>query len=308
MKMRAGVGAVLAAVVLAACGPSEPDDPSVVAVIDERPIRVAEVEAYLRASLMEDWADSGASDAELDRVKSRLFDTFLDEQILLAEADRKGIVVTDEELDRYIGGAIYALDTDEEVADDAIDRSQREQARRSLRIERLIDASADKDAEVSEDAIDNFLADNTDPDGEKSALVLRSLRMPDAKIAKNVRTEIRRNRMTFDEAVAKYEETPGQSAAATAEVAHLPDEAREAVIKLKDGWVSNPVEVQGDVYLFKVVAWVTPESTRKDARAWARQEILRLRYENAGIELMDELRGKAELEVFPENLPFTYVE
>jgi hypothetical protein len=61
-------------------------------------VTVAELQAYLDANQLQDPAAEPTAPGDLARVKSRLFDDFLNGEILLQEAQRRGITVSDEEL------------------------------------------------------------------------------------------------------------------------------------------------------------------------------------------------------------------
>ena len=89
---------------LPGCAPAPPPDPSrkPVAILDGKALTVADLDEYLRDNLAEEGNGERSAADDLDRVKSRLYDNFIDEEVLLAEARRTGIRVTPEELRSYL--------------------------------------------------------------------------------------------------------------------------------------------------------------------------------------------------------------
>jgi len=305
---------------------SSPPAEDVVARIDEVTLTVADVEAYLAANVDDEWGEEALSGEESDLVRSRMFDAFLEERILLHEAEHRGVDVTDAEVDAYLASGLDAPDgvdlrdrepEGEDIdalapthpAAPASDEVRRATARRSLRIQKLIDRTVGRAVTVDDAEVDAWLRQlrgtSTPVAGR---VVLRALMMPSSETAERVRDEIRRRRMTFDEAVALYEPTPGQATATDMQVGGLPPAVREAIRDLREGQVSAAVEVLGDPYLFLVVRRADRDPGDLEAeRARGRRELLEHRYLQAGRRLLEQVRERVRLKVYPENLPFRYV-
>lgn len=306
--------AVVLVLALACIAPSE----DVAARIEEHDIGVEEVGRYLEANLGDDWGEGALQGEELDLVRSRLFDAYLEERLLLHEADRLGIDVEDEEVDAYLAGvdsegegfdaAGEAEGPAEDRADGDPDPARRDVARRTLRIQRLIDRTAHRAAEVDDREVDAWLRQirGEDP-AVAGTVVLRSLLMPSAETATKIRGEIGRRRMTFDEAVALYEPTPGQADPSDLPVAGLPEVVQAAIEDVRPGRVTQPVELYGDTFLFQVVRRGVDDDDLEAARARARRELQEHRYLQASRRLLEDLRERVRVRVYPEHLPFRYV-
>ena len=74
----------------------------VVAEVGAERVTAAQLQAYLDANQFQDPAAEPISPGDLARVKSRLFDDFLNGEVLLQEARRRGVTVSDEELAEYL--------------------------------------------------------------------------------------------------------------------------------------------------------------------------------------------------------------
>ena len=286
------------------CG--SPPDPGAlpVAELPGKTLTVAELNAYLEANLFQD-DQTAAEDPEArkdqDRVKSRLFDTFLDEELLYLEARRREIAVGEDEIDAYLaagGEDVPAASTADE---------RRAVARRDLAIQKVREAWIRSRVRVTPDEVDAYVVQNLPSVTPERHLLLRSLRLASDEQANKVRSALAAKRMTFDEAVVSSGAGPGQGDPLEVDLESLPADVQAAVAPLKPGEVSGPVVVQGSTYLFFVAEWRTGDQDEESLRARARDGVLRKKYEEASQELIDGLRKKASPRIHLENLPFPYV-
>jgi hypothetical protein len=137
------------------CAPKDPTR-RVVAEVGDRPVTLAQVQTYLDANLLQDPSAETPSPADLDRVKSRLLDDYLDEELQLGEAIRRGVVVTEQELTDYLGG------------DAPADPARRELAHRELTIQKLRESIVRAGVHVEEAQVDAWIAAH--PQAEPAAL------------------------------------------------------------------------------------------------------------------------------------------
>ena len=184
---------------VAGCGDGPPENPEVtdVAVLDGNPVPLEDFERYVDPILSFDDDDEPLDDEDLDRVRSRLFDAFIEEETLLLEARRRGVRIEDAELDAYLGTA--APDGDDPLA--AADRD-RHMARRNLMIQKLRGAVVGVDANVTAEDVDAYLAEHRAELEANQQIVLRSLTVGTEANAAKVRGEIRAGKMTFSQARA----------------------------------------------------------------------------------------------------------
>ncbi|MBD3869152.1 MAG: peptidylprolyl isomerase [Acidobacteria bacterium] len=263
--------------ILACCSCGEqPLTEGLVASLNGDPVTLEQFREYLEESLSPedepDTALTGTEPGELDRVRSRLFDIFIDERLLAGEARR-----------RYGKGT------------DAFDR--------------LFSELALEAGEPDTEAVDALVAERSAEFREDRTLMLRALMLQDPALAERVYDQVRRNRMTFSEAVAAHESTPGQGAPMETTLGSLPEEVRGAIEELKAGRVSRPVEVHGIIYLFLVEAWrdAAGPADGGELREEARAEIRSRMIQDAAGRLLLELRKHPKVRIETERLPFPYV-
>jgi len=248
----------------------EPLADGLVAMLNGRAVTMEEFQEYLEFSMpLEEGQDEEPE--LLDQVRSRIFDDFIDERLLAME-----------------GRARYETDPD------PLERLFAEIAREAL-----------LENPVTPEEVRAFLMDRMDT----RALSLRSLMFDDEATANQVYMDVRRDRLTFDEAAAAHETTPGQSAPFGTTLSSLPKEVRQAIGSLNPGWVSSTVEVHGSFYLFVVEEWTTQENYLDDPdwQAEAAAILRSRRIQAATTRMVQELRQKPGIRIDPAHLAFRYV-
>lgn len=299
----APVAFALAIGILACGGP--PEDPAhlPVAILDEKTITVSDLERYLRGNLADVLEDGNLPARDLARIKSRLFDNFLDEEILLLEAERQEVIVEEQEINAYLG--IEGPDAGE----GAEMEPGRRMARRNLRIQKLRGAYVRAKARVTEEEIDAYVEAHREAILPEHHLVMRSFPLSSKKDARHVRGEILERGMSFDEAREVFGATPEQGQPAEVTLEGLPEAVRKAVENLEPGEISRPVEFQGSFYLFLVDAWRAKEEVSDAAlRERAREELMLAKAALVSQDLLEELRERVRVRVYRKNLPFQYVQ
>jgi len=281
------LGFLTALLLMTGCGGGKTDADAVV-------LRVAEIERsgldfqrFLRGQLAE-----ATDDPE---VKSRLFDLFVEEQLMLEEARRKGIEIADEDIEAYL--------VDLEGPTDA-DRSR---AYGRLAQLRLQEVWAEELAPVTQTDVDAYL----EAEGITTVrrVELRSLMVPDADEAARLHRQIDRRRMTFDEAVALHQHPSMPNTPFRVTWDTLDPILREALEDLKPGRITPPQDLHGNRYLFQFLGWVEEQD---DASVLQRQQAEKTlesrRLRDRGQKMMAQLRQTIDHRRYPGRLPFPYRE
>jgi hypothetical protein len=272
------------------------------AVVGGQPIYVSDIEKYFESNLIEDDSTYDLPPGAMDQVKSRLLDALLEERMLYVEAERREIRVTDMEVETYLdmGGG--------EMPDDPELRASREtEARQRLMVQKLQeqvirDQTPPTDAEVTDYATEH--GDRLLP---VQPVELRALQLESLAQAKRVHRDIRRKRITFNEAALVHDPSPGQALPLQMSWDSLSSELREALKDLKPGQISEPLELHGSIYLFQVGAWLKdPADQNVELLRRARLELESIRRRDALETLIASLREQAAVRIESENLPFAY--
>ncbi len=235
---------------------------------------------------------------QANRVRSRMLDTWIDERLVLNEAAARGLMIEDEMLDEHLDDPAYEAGEGDREA-------QRAYLRNRLLIE-LVQSQVLQEVPLptAEETV-AWLEGNPGSTPGGRQVRLRSLRFDEPEIARRVHRDLRRNRITFNEAVVQNAEDESQGVATVVDWATLPAEVQRALEELRRGWSSSPVDLGGSTYLFQVVQWLEPdpelqiEAAREQMIASARRE--------AWQTFVTGLREAARIRIIRENLGFTYV-
>ena len=284
------IGLVLAA---AACTPKDPAR-RVVADVGDRPVTLAQLQTYLDANLLQDPSAEAPSPADLDRVKSRLLDDYVNEELQLAEAIRRGVVVTEQELTDYLG------------ADAPADPARRELAHRELTIQKLRESIVRAGVHVDDAQVDAWLSAH--PDSEPAPLhgTLRTLRFASFPEAERVRKEITSGKLSFLEAGMSYADASAGTPR-DIDLSTLPERLSQVVGKMKPGEVSPPVPFESSVLLLLLEAIDDPGAAQARRRERVRSAIALDLSQTATENFLRDLREKNRVVLHEKLLPFHYV-
>jgi len=278
----------------------EPETDAVV-VLDGNAIPAAEFDLYVDSILGLGTDDQPLAGEDLDRVRSRLFDAFVNEEILLFEARRRGVTIADAEVDAYLGAAGPDSEAPPLVTDVA-----RRAARRNLTIQKLRGAVVLVDSAIGVGEIEAYLAEHRAELESDQHIVLRSLTAGTRANAEKLLDDLLGGKVSFADAIEAQGLGPDQGQPMEVGLNDLPDEIRDAVSGLTSGEISAPVAFQGSIYLFLVE--VGPVKLgESELREKAVTELGRTKSQEASDRFLERLRSEIAVEVHHEALPFPYV-
>lgn len=266
-----------------------PESERVVVKIGDDDWSAAQLERYFELNL------PAASDSD-DQIKSRLLDRWIDERLVLREARARELRIADQDLDDMIEDPEYE-GGDWERAD------QRRHLRERLMIELLQSLVLAELPEAGMQELQQNLPQG-EPIGRREARI-RALRFDDEETATKVHQQLRRNRLTFNEAVVHYAAEGDPDGVTRVDFETLPPAVREAIGSLKAGWSSEPVEMAGSHFLFQLVEWIEGDGQQQLERLREQFETDRRRAEWE--QFVAELREKSRPRIIKKRLPFRYV-
>jgi parvulin-like peptidyl-prolyl isomerase len=301
MPSRSSLGLLpVLCLVVAACADSGADP---VAHVGDMPLPLAELEQYLSLNLLTDENDPAQPD-EMNRVKSRLLDALIDQKRLLGEAERRGIEVSEHEIDLYV-------QRDDEAEPDMFlltEDQERHLVRQRLLVRKLQDHLELQLLPPTDDEIQAYIGESRGRLAPQKRVQLRSLRFESADAAAGTATRIREGLISFADAAETDEQDPSQGVVLELPWGALPENVRTALDGLQPGQITRPVEFNGDTYLFKLEAWRKAASQMdEDLMRMARDDLVRQRRRTAGERLRSDLAGQTPARIHEEHLPFRYV-
>ncbi len=275
-----------------------------VAHVGDTAVSLAELELYFMLNLLTDNEAESKDPNGLNRVKSRLLDSLIDEKTLIAEAERRGLEVSDLEIDTYLGSDVENGGDDPSVSQDR----QRILAWQRLLVQKLQDGMARQLPQPPDEAVRSYIEQSDGRLAPQKRVRLRALRFDVPDDAAKVSTGITRGTTSFAEAVLTYETGPGQGVLLELSWDNFSDDLRDALSGLKPGQVSRPVDFHGETFLFQLEAWLAdPSKMEEGLTNRARDELARERSWRAEEDLLRELREQTAVEVHRDRLPFRYL-
>jgi len=301
-RITAGIVLLVGGLVwLCSCsGCSSPGD-GVILLLDGEPHMIAALERYFDVHLPPSEAAEVLGEPEADEVKSRLFDTFIEEQLLVQEARRQGIAVSDKEIEAYLALGQPTEDT-------VLSGPNWREAEQRLLIMALNERHLNELPDLTEEGIEAYLSQQVEGEELPRRLRLRSLVLETQEAAEQVYQQIKRKRITFAEAVVAHGINPGQGISLEVAWDTLQPPHQAALEGLREGQVSHPVTLNGESVLFALESWLDDEESRHERAATrARRELEGSRRRSSGTALLESLRARVEIEIRPEELPFSYL-
>jgi parvulin-like peptidyl-prolyl isomerase len=237
-----------------------------------------------------------------DKLLSRLFDVFCEQQIILSRANQQGVQVGDEEVTAYIGRIRS------QRQDPAVDR---EIVRNVLKVQKYLLAEAYKDIDVSDADVAKFYETHLGDFQKSEEIELFQIMAGDREKLLKIRSELLKQPSRFEE-IARGESISPEAAAGGAmglfEKGMLPQEMEEVVFSLQVNEISPIVESPYGFHLFKVSRKRKARMQRlADVRDQIKSKLLSAKLTAAYGEFLAGLKAEVPLQVHYDRLYFSYI-
>jgi peptidyl-prolyl cis-trans isomerase C len=277
--------------------------------IDSQVIYLDEFMQYLRDTLEEGSGGAEPAAAADPATSSRLFDQFVEEQLLLTQARKEGVQVPDAEVQAYLEQQRLAENPPEGAAagEGAADAERfRGRVRNSLLAQKFKDQIILREVRVSREEIEKYFGDNPAESEGVSRVVLRQIMVDEEPLARRVRTELVQG-ASFQELAERHSLAPDRGQATQYEEADLPEDLQAVVAGLEVGQVSDVVQTGGRYVIFRLEGRQQKSlQGLEDVRERIELKLLRRKMDEAMARYMSDLRSRVSLRLYHENLPFAY--
>ena len=283
-------------------GAAAPAEDAVATIAGEAVPR-AEFEAYV-ADLLRTESEEPAE--ESPELMSRLLDRFLDEELVVREARRRGMDVAE----REVTEALRKLQSPENAEASRPPEEQarsRERMRRSLVMRKFREEEILKGLSVGQDEIGVYYDAHRDEFQQPARLVLRQIMVEDAAEAKTIHDDLVRDPSRFQEIAEKRSVAPDAGRPRAYAEADLPSEVVAAVSAVPVGRPSEVVSNREGSRIFLVDSrqperLVGVEEASDQIRFTLLQEKGRQAYDS----YIGRLREQAGLVIHEEKISFPY--
>ncbi len=237
-----------------------------------------------------------------DKLLSRLFDLFCEQQMILYKANKDGILVDDGEVAAYLG-EIQSRRQDQDL--------DLEMVRNSLKVQKYLLAGAYKDIDVADSEISEYYEAHLGDYQKTEEIELFQIMTSDREKLLGIRSELLRQPARFEEFARSESVAPeagSGGAMGSFEKGMLPKEMEEVVFSLKVNEISPIVESPYGFHLFKVTR---KRKSRMQLLAAVKDEIrsklLSAKMTTAYGEFLESIRAEIPVRTLRENLYFTYI-
>ncbi len=237
-----------------------------------------------------------------DKLLSRLFDVFCEQQIILFRANQDNIQVGDDEIAAYLQEVKTRrqdLDFDQQMI------------RNVLKVQKYLLANAYKDIEVSDSEIAKFYEAHLKEFQKSEEIRLFQIMVNDREKLLTIRSELLNQPSRFEE-IARSEsvspEAAGGGAMGFFEKGMLPQEMEKVVFSLKVNEISPIVESPYGFHLFKVTQKKKSRMLLLEAvKDEIKSKLLSAKLSAAYGDFLTKLKAEVPVRIDHKNLYFTYI-
>jgi len=273
-----------------------------IAVVNGHEIDKADFERFLSLKLGE-----LNSPETSDLVRSQLLDEYIRRRIVLDEAAREGLSVTDIEIDQA------TLDNPQMRAM-MTNAATREEVARDLMVRKYYRQVVQRDVRVSREEIDSYIEQNSARLRDRAILFVREIRVQAKEQAEAIRREVTEGRKDFASVARLSSEASNaaQGGLARYEQGQLPDVLAKAVEPLRPGEVSPVIQSNFGFHIFKLERRVEPQQSEErraaldDRRLMLIEELIARKNQQAVDARVEEFVSAATIKINEAALGFTY--
>lgn len=293
--------ASLVCVMLAAagCGGGAAGSPAIATVDGER-ISRGEFERFLALKLGEFAAEAD------DALRSEMLDEYVRRRVIVAEATRAGVAVSDAEVEQ-------AVQDNPHMKQSAAASDTRQELARDLLIEKYYKQLI-RDSRVTAEEIQQYIEQNQDRLTDRPGFFVREIRTQSREEAQRLRLEVTEGGKDFAGVARMHSEAPNAEGGGLSryDEDQLPDILQKAIAPLRPGDVSPVIQSNYGYHIFKLERRVQPvpieekRSQLDDRRATLTEELISRKNQQAIDAAVDRLLANAAIEIDQAALGFTY--
>lgn len=308
----------LCSCLLAACRSQNPafsaaqndnDNSPVIVEINGYAEHLSAFERFYKARLS-DFATQVTQDhAEQDQLRSRLFDEFVQRQLIVREALKKNIVPTEDEIRKAIeeqhkqtsgegsGGNPTTLEGGE----------RRAELLNDLLTLKYYTSEVLKDADVTPQEIEAYYNQNRAQYQQQNGFYVREIRVPEEADARRIRQMAMAKPNDFNVLAKENSKAPTaiNGGLMFYETQQLPPVLEQAITPLKAGEISNVIKSNYGYHIFKLEKRAEP-LTLDQVKEDIKKELLRTKNQARINEFNQRALAAAKLRIYHDRLGFSY--
>lgn len=288
--------------------PTEPGE-KLVARINDKAITAALFEEKYKRFTIRFHAQVAGTPTAVRELKMGFLNRLIETELLLQQAELRGLTVSDEELDREISQ--LKQDYPKDTLNEALERigvkleEWKQDRKEKLLIDKLIQQEIDSVIHVSDDEIREHYKANREEFQQPLMVHARQIVVATEEEASSLRTRLIRGE-DFAELAELYSLSPDAVDGGDLGIfakGQMPEEFDEVVFRYRVGSISKVVHSPYGYHLFKVEERIRPHTLPiEEVRDKIKDTIFQGRQETFFKEWLESLKNQARIVIFPENL------
>ncbi len=281
---------------------------NVIAIINGREVSVDLLEAYFLENLNGDFNGSASAgidqtEEEINKVKSRLLEDFIDTQLVVEQAEKAGISISDEDALRFLQ---ELGESEKSVAE--TDQRKVDWIKDLMVIQKFKNETLFSDIVVSEEEVRQYFQKQIKGKSEHEKFFLEIIVFESEKEAQNILKKLRANKERYENLKEKYAMLPGETDPQPYFLDELPETIREEVRKMKKGDISKVLPLLKRFCIIKLEG-IEKAGTGPLERISGdlREKITMEKEERIFQEYLHKLRKNSEVKIFYKRLPFDFI-
>ncbi|MBI3652224.1 MAG: peptidyl-prolyl cis-trans isomerase [Acidobacteria bacterium] len=242
-----------------------------------------------------------------DALRSQILDEYLLRQLVIDEATRTGLSVSDTEVEKV-------TQENPQLRSTASDAAGRKELENDLLVEKYYQQKVLRNLSVSPEEIEAYIEANKDRLTSKPGFYVREIRVPTRAEAEAARRDIVEGKQAFVKVARAYSHSQKteQGELTHYDEGQLPDVLEEAIKPLSVGSVSPVVQSNYGFHLFLLERRTQPyapgerRSQLDDRRLHLRDELISRRNQEAVDTAVNRLAATAKIKIDDAALGFTY--
>ncbi len=271
-------------------GPGRPGDPAedVIAQVGSQKVTRRQLEEHILETLGGP-ADAASANSE---VKSRLLDQLLEEELIVEAAIRKGLSISDREVEAF----------------SSKNRDVRDGVKRILLQDKFKREVILSGVTVSEIEVQRYVEQHQDEFRRPARAVIRKILLDDIHDAREIQAELALHPERFEELAEARSLAPDRGEPQAYEEEQLPETVRAAVSRMSAGDLSSVVEDPHGFFILMLDERLPErEADPGEVHEQIRRKLLQEKYQARYLDFLASLRASTDVTVFEEELGFAYI-
>ena len=278
------------------------DHASVIVKLNGREIHRDEFEQFLASKM----GDVNTADIS-DPTRSQMLDEYIKRQLVLDEAARMGLNVSNTEIEE-------STQDNPQIKSSVATAATREEIVRDLQVEKYYRQITMRDVRVSPEEVQQYIEKNQSRLTDRPGFLVREIRVQSREEADRLRRDVTVGKRDFASVARLHSDAPNaeNNGLTRYEEGQLPAVLEKAVQQLRPGDVSPIIETNYGFHVLKLEQRIQPHapderrSQLDDRRAQLTEELIARRNQQAVDKELERLTSEASIQIIDSTLGFPY--